>query len=154
MVTGRLQPGSRQVGPACGVDVDESRSSPYIRTHVDHGMCYCLASYDVHQTWWYLRREGHASWGIREVKVRYFVGTQKMEAGVAGEGIGELKTAGIRGLDSVVADIQWKSVAAVGLARYCLVPRMGIGLGQGTWHRMVWIVVEMLGSEVGFAAMR
>jgi len=88
------------------------------------------------------------------VKVRDFVGTQNMEAGSAGHGIGELKPAGIRELGSVVADDQWKSVAAVGLAKYCLVPRMGIGLGQGTWHRMVWRVVEMLGSEVGFAAMR
>ena len=129
-------------------------SSPYIRTHVDCGMCYCLASYDVHQTWWCLRREGHASWGIRKVKVRDFVGTQKMEAGVAGNGIGELKTAGIRELYAVVDDNWWKSVAAVGLVKYCLVPRMGIGLGQGTWHRMVWMVVVMLGSEVGFAAMR
>ena len=42
--------------------------------------------------------------GIQKVKARAFVGTRKMEAGFVGRGMGELKTAGIRKLDSVVAD--------------------------------------------------
>jgi len=70
---------------------------------MNQGTCYYLASYDVYQTWWWFRREGHAPWDkaqgfvcIQKVKARVFGGTRKMEAGFVRHGVGELKTAGIR----------------------------------------------------------
>ena len=54
-------------------------SSPYTRTHFDHGTRYYLASYDVHQTGWRFRREGYALWDIRKVKSQGFVCIQKVK---------------------------------------------------------------------------
>jgi len=75
--------------------------------------------------------------GIQKVKALRFVGTQKMEADFVGHGIGVPKT-GVRTLNSPVADNNRKT----GLAKYALVPRLGVGFGHGTEHCM-------LGSEVG-----
>ena len=65
-------------------------------------------------------------------------------------GIEQLETAGIRELHSVVADKKWKTVAVAGLAKYALVPRLGVGLGQGTKHCMMQMIVAIVGKEVDF----
>ena len=74
--------------------------------------------------------------GIQKVKARGFVGTRKMEAGFVIHGIGQLEATGM-GLHSAVADKKWKTVAVADPAKYALVPRIGVGLGQGMKHCMV-----------------
>lgn len=86
------------------------------------------------------------------MKARDMVGTRKMETGFVGHGIGELKIAGSRKLNSAVAGDKWKIVPVAGLAKYALVPRIGVGLGQRTEHCVVQIAVAILGSDVGLAA--
>ena len=72
-------------------------SSPYKRTHFDHGTCYYLASYDVHQTWWCFGwRERNASRGIRKVKAQGFVSIQKAQGFV-----GIQKVKGFAGIQKV-----------------------------------------------------
>ena len=95
--------------------------------------------------------------GIQRVKARGSVGSRKMEVGFVGHDIGEPGSAGIRELDFAVADNRWKAaavaVAVAGLAKYALVLRIGVGLGQGTAreHCVVQMAVAKLRNEVGFA---
>lgn len=74
------------------------------------------------------------SWDTWQVKARDIVGTRKMEADFVGHGIGELKIAGSRKLNSAIAGNKWNTVPVVGLAKYALVSpsRIGVGLGEGT----------------------
>ena len=92
--------------------------------------------------------------GIQRVKARGFVGTRKMKVGFVGvnHGIGELKIAGIQELDSAVADDEWEMVAVAGLAKCALVPRIGFGFGRGTEHCMIQVILAIVGTEVGSAA--
>ena len=92
--------------------------------------------------------------GNQRVKARGFVGTRKMKAGFVGvsHGIGELKIAGIQELDSAVADDKWKMVAVAGLAKCALVPRIGVGFGRGTEDCMIQVILAIVGTEVGSAA--
>ena len=85
------------------------------------------------------------------MKAQGFVGTRKMKARFVVHDIGQLETAEIRELHSAVADNKWKTVAVAGLAKYALVPQIGVGLGrQGTKHCMVQMIVAILGNEVDF----